>query len=302
MSLTADRQDYLLLFLLATAWGSSFTLIKVAVETIPPLSIAAGRILIGALLLLILMRARGAALPRRPRAWLKLALMGVIGIVLPFSLIGWGEARIDSGLAAILIAVVPFATILLAHVFVPDEPLSAGKLAGLGLGFLGILLLIGPAALNGLGNGLLGQSAIVAAALCYAVSSIIARRPPSLAPDVAAAGMLVTAAIVAVPVALLADHPWDLRPTPAALAAVGALGLISTAGGYVLFFRIIGRAGAGFSSFNNFLVPVMGVLWGALLLGERIDPRALLALGLILSGLAAPRLRLGRTPRRRVKS
>lgn len=293
----ASRQDYLLLLLLAAAWGSSFFLIKIAVAAIPPMTVAAGRIAIGAAVLLALLRARGAGLPRRPRAWLKLTAMGAIGIVGPFALIGWGETRIDSGLAAILIALVPFATILLAHLFVPEEPLSAGKLAGLALGFLGVVLLIGPSALRGLGGDLLGQLAIVAAALGYAVTAIVARRPPHLAPEVAAAGMLAAATVIAVPAAALIDRPWTLAPGAVPLAAVGVLGLVSTAGGYILFFRIIARAGAGFASFNNYLVPLMGVFWGAVLLDERIEPRALLTLALILAGVAAPRLWPGRAHR-----
>ena len=295
--LPASRLDYVLLLLLAAAWGSAFFLIKVAVVTIPPLSVAAGRLVIGAALLLLFARARGGRLPRSLRTWLMLAAMGAIGMVLPFTLIGWGETRIDSGLAAILISVVPFFTILLAHRFVPDEPLSPGKMIGVALGFLGVLVLIGPAALRGLGADLLAQLAIVGAAVCYAIVGVLIRRLRGLTPEIAAAGMLTAAAVVAMVAALLVDRPWSLAPTPGALTAVAALGLISTAGGYILFFRITARAGAGFASFNNYLVPVMGVLWGALLLGEQVEPRAFFALLLIFGGVAAPRL----WPRRETK-
>src|SRR3546814_17860539 len=108
MPLSANRQDYLLLLLLAAAWGSSFFLIKVAVVTIPPLTVAAGRIAIGAVLLVLFVRARGGRLPRRPRTWAMLTLMGAVGMVVPFALIGWGEPRTDTGLAAIPFLAVPF--------------------------------------------------------------------------------------------------------------------------------------------------------------------------------------------------
>lgn len=282
--------DYLLLAMLGATWGASFFMIKVAVETIPPLTVAAGRILVGAVLLLLVVRLRGAAFPRGAAAWSKLLAMGALGTVLPFFLINWGETRIDSGLAAILISAVPPATIILAHVFQHDEPLSAGNLLCVLLGGTGIVVLIGPTALEDLGGRLPAQLAVVAAALCYAGNGILARRLTGLTSDMVAAGMLLTALPISLLASFAVDRPWQLAPAGPSLLAVLALGVISTAGGYLLLFRIIARAGAGFSSFNNYLVPLFGVLWGALLLGEEPHPRALVALAIVFLGLAAPRL------------
>lgn len=282
--------DYVLLALLGATWGASFFMIKVAVENLPPLTVAAGRILVGAAVLLVIVRLRGAAFPRGAATWRKLLAMGAIGTVVPFFLINWGETRIDSGLAAILISAVPLFTIVLAHIFQHDEPLNAGNVLCVLLGVTGIVILVGPSALQEIGGRLLAQFAILGAALCYAANGIVARRLAGVSSDMVATGMLLSAALVALPASLAIDRPWQLEPDGLSILAVVALGVISTAGGYLLLFKIIARAGAGFSSFNNYLVPLFGVLWGTLLLGEQPNPRALVALAIVFLGLAAPRL------------
>ena len=187
-------------------------------------------------------------------------------------------------------AAVPFNTILLAHLFVREEPLSWGKTLGCVLGFAGVIVLIGPEALNQLGGQALAQIAVLLATICYAVNSIIARRLNHFSGETAGAGMLIAAALFAVPLSLLMDRPWELAPSETALFAVSTLGWLCTGVGYLLFFRIIARAGAGFVSLNNFMVPLFGVIWGAVVLSERLEPRAFIALLLILAGVAAPRL------------
>jgi drug/metabolite transporter (DMT)-like permease len=290
------RQDYALLVALGAVWGSSFLLIKLAVATIPPVTVATGRIAVGALALVLIVAARRQCWPRARRTWLLLAIMGVIGNVIPFSLINWGEVRIDSGLTAILMSTVPLATILLAPAFVRDEPITAAKLIGVALGMAGVAVLIGPGALVGAHGELLGQIAVTTAALCYAVNGLVARQLPPMPVEVIGAGTLLCAAIVALPVSLGADRPWHIAPSALSLAALVGLGIVNTAGGYLLLFRLVVRAGAGFASLNNFLVPLFGILWGALLLSERPRPSALVGLTLILGGLAAVRLWPRRDP------
>jgi len=285
-----SRHDYALLVALGAVWGSSFLLIKLAVATIPPVTVATGRIAVGALALVLIVAARRQPWPRAPRTWLLLAIMGVIGNVIPFSLINWGEVRIDSGLAAILMSTVPLATILLAPAFVRDEPITAGKLIGVALGMAGVAILIGPGALIGARGALLGQIAVTAAALCYAVNGLVARQLPRMPVEVISAGTLLCATVAGLPASLVADQPWQIAPSGLSLAALIGLGIVNTAGGYLLLFRLVVRAGAGFASLNNFLVPLFGVMWGMLLLSERPSPQALLGLLLIFAGLAAVRL------------
>ncbi len=288
------RDDYLQLLLLGAVWGSSFLLIKLAVETIPPITVATGRIGIGALVLVLIVAARGRPWPRDKRPWLLLFVMGLVGNIIPFSLINWGETRIDSGLTAILMSTVPLATITLAPAFVPDEPVTPGKLIGVALGMAGVAVLIGPGALSGAHSELLGEIAVTSAALCYAVNGLVARRLPQMPVEAIGAGSLLSATIIGLPVSLAADQPWQAAPSGLSLAALALLGVLNTAGGYLLLFRLVVRAGAGFASLNNFLVPLFGVMWGTMLLRERPSPRAFVGLVLIFAGLAAVRLWPGR--------
>jgi drug/metabolite transporter (DMT)-like permease len=177
------------------------------------------------------------------------------------SLINWGEVLIDSGLAAILMSTVPLATILLAPAFVRDEPITAGKLLGVALGMAGVAVLIGPGALLGAQGELLGQIAVAAAALCYAVNGLVARQLPRMPVEVISAGTLLSATLAGLPLCLAVDRPWEIAPSALSLAALVGLGIVNTAGGYLLLFRLVVRAGAGFASLNNFLVPLFGVLW-----------------------------------------
>ncbi|HXV23817.1 MAG TPA: DMT family transporter [Alphaproteobacteria bacterium] len=283
-------RDYALLVLLAALWGGSFLLIKLAVATVPPLTVAAGRTLVGALLMGAVLAMRGVRPPSDGRTWAKLALMGTVGTVLPFALISWGERHIDSGLAAILMSAVPLFTIVLAHMLRSDEKITIGKAAALVLGGVGVVVLVGPDVLRGIGGDLLGQLAVLLAALCYAVNGLTARTLTGQPAIVVAAGMLITAAMAGVPLALLIDRPWETEASALSLLAVVALGVLPTALGYLIALRIIASAGAGFASLNNYLVPVFGVFWGMVFLAEKLHPQALLALLLIFLGLAAPRL------------
>jgi drug/metabolite transporter (DMT)-like permease len=288
-------RDYLLLVALGAVWGSSFMLIKLALATIPPLTVATGRVAIGALaLILVVVAVQRQPWPATGRSWLLLGTMGVLGNVIPFSLINWGETRIDSGLAAILMSTVPLATIVLAPAFVRDEPITMGKIAGVILGMLGVMVLIGPGALTGSHGELLGQIAVTAAAVSYALNGLVARQLPQMPVAVMSAGALVCATIAGLPLTLAVDQPWQLAPSSLSLAALVGLGVINTAGGYLLLFWLTKRTGAGFASFNNFLVPLFGLAWGILLLSERPSPAALLGLMLIFAGLAAVRMWPGR--------
>jgi drug/metabolite transporter (DMT)-like permease len=271
-------QNYGLLLALGAVWGSSFMLIKLALPTIPPLTIAVGRVAVGALVLILVVAIRRHAWPRDGRSWLLLAIMGLVGNIIPFTLINWGEVRIDSGLAAILMSTVPLATIILAPAFVRDEPITAGKLIGVVLGMAGVAVLIGPGVLLGAHGELLGEIAVTVAALSYALNGLVARKLPQMPVDVISAGAMLCATLIGLPFCLVIDQPWQIAPSPSALAALLCLGIVNTAGGYLLLFRLTLCAGAGFASFNNFLVPLFGVLWGVALLGERPSPRPCSAL------------------------
>jgi drug/metabolite transporter (DMT)-like permease len=280
--------EWLLLLFLSLLWGGSFSFIKIAVAELPPFTLVLCRVALAALALQLVVRASGRRMPGSHRAWAAFAVMGLLNNVVPFSLIGWSQTHIASGLASILNATTPLWTVVLAHFLTRDERMQAGKLTGVAVGFLGVAVMIGPQALAGLGTGVLAQLAILVATLSYACSSVFGRRLRDLNPLVAAAGQLAATTAMMLPLALVFDRPWQLAaPGPATWAAVVALALLSTALAYVLFFRILGQAGATNVQLVTFLIPVTALLLGTLLLGERLELRHYLGMVLIGVGLAA---------------
>ena len=286
--------DYLWLILLAAIWGSSFMFVELALQTLPPLTIVAGRVGFGALGLALLLRARGEGLPRSLRVWGDCAVIAAIGNIAPFFLIGWGQIGVDSGLAAILMSSVPLVTAVLAHFLTNDERLTRMKVFGIAVGFIGVVTLIGPDSLGGLGRAAVSQIAIFGGACCYAMTSVYARRLSRSSAETASAGVLIMAAVMSVPMSLAVDRPWTLSPSIVSLAAVGVLGLLATAAASVILFRIVASVGSTFLSMNNYLVPLFGVLFGTAILGERLGVGVLVAMSLILAGIALTQLRAAR--------
>jgi drug/metabolite transporter (DMT)-like permease len=281
--------DYGLLLLLAALWGSSFMFIKLAVATVPAVSMTALRLVLAAAFMYLLARALGEDLPRSGRIWGVIVLAALIGNALPFTLIGWGQERIDAGLSAILMGAMPLTTAVLAHILTVDEKLSVRRAAGVVLGFSGLVVLIGPEQLERLGDHTIRQLAVLAAACCYGLNAVITRHLIGLPRNGLAAAVLLAAAAMMVPACLLAEAPWTLRPSAVSLTAIVVLAVLHTAFGQLVLFALIRRQGASFFSQINFLVPLFGVLWGALVLGERPSPNAYAALALILAGLAVAR-------------
>jgi drug/metabolite transporter (DMT)-like permease len=280
--------DWLLLIGLSLLWGGSFFFAKIAVLELPPLTVALGRVAIAAAILLTLARATGVALPATLAAWRPYALMGLLNNVIPFTLLFWGQTHIPSGLAAILNATTPLFTVLVAHVATSDEKLNAARLAGLAAGLAGVTLMIGPDVLRDLGANVLAQLACLLAAISYAFAGVYGRRfrgEPAL--RVAAGQLTASSVILVLPVALI-DQPWLLSaPSGKAIAALAGLAALSTALGYLIFFRILARAGATNVALVTFLIPVSAILLGTLVLGEQLAIRHLAGMAAIALGLAA---------------
>lgn len=284
--------EFGLLAFLGFVWGSSFLFIKIAVDHgLPPLTLATLRIGLGAMVLIALARWRGQAWPRGIGLWLRLGLLGIIGNSLPFFLIGWGEQFTTSQLAAVLMATVPLFVAVVAHLMTHDEKMSAAKIAGLVFGFAGVVVLVGVDALNGLGAQVIGQAAILCACISYSFNGVLQRRLPQIGAEMTVGIILMLGFLVMTPVWLIVDQPWQLAPDGKAIFAVIWLGILSTAFGNWLFFTIMRRVGASFASTNNFVVPIMGLGWGFFGYNEEPGVNALIALVLILIGLALPRIR-----------
>jgi drug/metabolite transporter (DMT)-like permease len=212
--------------------------------------------------------------------------MGALNNAIPFALICWGQTHIESGLTAILNAMTPIFTVLAAHA-AGQEKLTLRRLAGVGLGFLGVAVLIGPESLRHLDPTNLAEIAVLLAAVSYAAAGIWGRRLRELPIEVAAGGMLAGSTLLLLPLALLLEHPWRISPTPASLAAVAALGALSTAVAYLLYFRLLRRVGPTNLLLVTFLLPIVALALGAVFLGEHIEIGDLAGLALILAGLAA---------------
>jgi drug/metabolite transporter (DMT)-like permease len=288
---TPGLAEFVLLSLLALVWGSSFLFIKVAVDNgLPPMTLATLRIAMGAIILVGLARWRGQDWPRGRGLWVRLTFLGVIGNSLPFFLIGWGEQFTTSQLAAILMATIPLLVVVLAHLMTHDEKLSFAKVAGVLCGLAGVIVLVGVDALNGLGAQVIGQLAIIGGCLSYSLYGVNARRLPQMGAEMTVGIILALGLVVILPIALVVDRPWALAPSGSAIFAAFWLGILSTAFGNWLFFTLMRRAGASFASTNNFLVPVMGLGWGFFGYNEVPGANAVVALVLILIGLALPRI------------
>jgi len=273
------------LLCLAVIWSTSFSLMNLAVQSIPPATVTAGRMVLGAAILWAVLALRGVALPRDRSAWIGMGGVGLFGNALPFFLITWGQQHIDSGVAAILIAAMPLVTAVLAHWTLADERITPRRAVGVLLGFAGIVVLVGPAALGRLGDDLAGTLATLGAAISFAVSVVLARRFPPPSPTAGGAGSMLAGFVLILPVALVIDLPLATDPTALSLTATVALAVFPGALAALLYFRIIFDAGAGYLAMTNYLVPLLAVFWGVTLLGERLTASAAGALVLILVGI-----------------
>ena len=282
--------EWLLLLALSVLWGGSFLFIGIAVKELPPLTIVTLRVALAALALLVVVQVLGRGMPREPAAWRAFLGMGLLNNLVPFCLIVWGQTQIASGLASILNATTPLFGVVVAHLMTADEKMTGNRLAGVLFGLAGVAVMVGPAALAGLGDRLLPQLAILGAALSYAFAGVFGRRFGALGlqPLQTAAGQVSASTLMLAPVALIVERPWTLpMPGPATLAAVLALALLSTALAYILFFRILATAGATNLMLVTFLIPVSAILLGALVLGEVPQMRQFAGMALIGAGLLA---------------
>ena len=280
--------EWALLITLSILWGGSFLFGKVAVAEIPPLTLAFFRVAIAAALLWVVARAASIAMPATLSGWTPFLVLGVLNNVVPFSLILWGQQDIGVGLASILNATTPLFTVVVANAFLADERLTSGKVAGVLLGLVGVAVLVGLDTLQGLGSHVWAQLACLGAALSYGFAVTYARRFRGMPTTAVATGQLTASSLILLPIILIVDAPWALSmPSTNVWLSVLALGSVSTALAYILYFRIIETAGATNAALVTLLVPVSAILLGVILLGERLAATDLAGMALIGLGLAA---------------
>jgi drug/metabolite transporter (DMT)-like permease len=277
-------------FTLALIWGSSFLFIKVGVRELHPLYLTLGRVAAGAgavLLILVLTRTR---LPSEPRVWGHLTVIGVVGVAIPFTLFGYGEQRIPSMLAGIWNATTPLFVLPIAALVLRTERMSARRVVGILLGFVGVLVVLG--VWQGIGGATLaGQLMCMGAALCYGVAIPYQRRflsDPGLSGLAVPAGQLLTAGAVLLVIApaVAGAPPMPTRLSPDVAGSVIALGALGTGLAFVLNFRVIRFAGASVSASVTYLIPIVATVVGVLALGERLRWHQPVGAAVVLAGVA----------------
>lgn len=279
---------------LVALWGSSFLFTAISVDTVDPISVVFYRLVLGALVLALVVFARGQSFPRSARIWGGFLLMAIAGNALPFFLISWGQQTIDSGVAGMIMAIMPLMTMVFAHYFVEGETLNRYKIIGFSLGISGVALLLGPV-FEGGARALVSGIAIFTAATCYAVNAILIKRLPRFSPMVGACGVLITASLVILPFWLLLA-PENNSISQDSMMAVIWLGIGPTGIATIVLFSVIDRAGPTFLSTINYLVPVVAFFCGALLLAEPVSWHHFVALATILGGIAITRIRVTPVP------
>ena len=285
-----DRGDWTILVTLAVIWGGAFLFIGVAVRHVPPLTYVWLRLTIAAVAMWLFLKVRRQPLGLPRHVWGSILLLALLNNALPFTLFGWGQTHIASGLAAILNATTPIWGVIVAHFLTRDERMTPRKIAGVLLGVGGVVTMIGPTLLANIGTDAVAQLACITASFSYALAAVWARRFKrlGLSPMSVTTGQLTAGAAIMLPMALIVDQPWT-HPFPplTAWGAIVALALMCTAFGYVLYFKLIDSAGATNALLVKLLVPPVAILLGSLFLGEVLAPQDFIGLALIAFGLAA---------------
>lgn len=275
-----------LLAALATLWASSYTFIKIGIDTIPPITLIAARTLIAGGILVLVMRWRGIRLPRDGASWRNFAVQACLNSVIPFTLIAWAEQSIDAGLAVILNSMTPVFTFLITWLWSRHEATSLRKFAGIVLGLGGTCIIVGSQAFTHVGEELAAQLAVVLATICYAGAAIFGRNFRELDPMAPAAGSLLSGAMILLPLSLVVDRPWTLAPSEASIMALFGLAVFSTALAFVIYFRLIRTLGSVGTTAQAYLRAPIGIAIGAYFLGESLSDAAWIGLVCILGGVA----------------
>ena len=293
-------KEWVMLLTLSLLWGGSFFFVEVIISELPPLTVVFLRVVLAAVALWLFAIAIGLRPPMTIGAWTAFLIMGLLNNVIPFTLIVWGQTHIASGLASILNATTPLFTVIVAGFLLVDERRTPMKLTGVVIGFIGVILMIGPSALGGLGTDTLAQIAVLGAAASYAFAGVFGRRfkAMDIDPVVAAAGQVTASSLVLAPIAIYIDRPFSLEiPGIEVITSIIGLAIQSTAVAYILYFRILASAGATNLLLVTFLIPISAILLSSLVLGESLELIHYIGMALIGFGLSAIDGRLWRRKR-----
>lgn len=278
-------KEWLLLMVLSILWGGSFLFVEIAVKQIKPFTLVFARVSLASFVLLLIIYLTGRKMPSSPFLWLSFLILGVFNNLIPFSLIAWGQTRIDSSLAAILNATTPIFSVVLAHFLTREERMNFNRIVGVLCGWLGVIILIGIKAFKTMDIEFLSQIAILIASCSYALAAIFGRRFKDMDSIIVAAGMLCCSSIMLLPLSLIFDHPWQMQISIKTLACVISLSVVSTAFAYLIYFYILAKSGATNILLVTFLIPVSAIFLGMTILNEQLRYSDFAGMLLIFIGL-----------------
>jgi drug/metabolite transporter (DMT)-like permease len=287
-------KDWFVFILLGAIWSSSFLWIKIAIREVGPFTLVAFRVLFGLLFSLAVILIQRAPWPRGARQWLPILVLGITNVAVPFFLISWGEKSIDSAVAAILDATVPLFTIVIAQLLLHDDKITVPKLAGLLVGFAGVIVLvskdIGAAPVT-----LLGQAAVVLASLFYAGSSIFARKFTEDVPGIfRSVGPLISSTAAMWPAALLVEQPLRIPSLPITWIALLWLGILGSGLAFILLYYLIHAIGPTRATMVTYVFPLGGVVLGVTFLGEALSWQLIAGALFIILSLVIANLQSGK--------
>lgn len=278
--------DWFFLASLSVLWGGSFFFAEIALREVSALVVVWARVGLAGLILFVLVRLKGLVIPRSRTLWFSFMVMGLLNNVIPFSLIVWAQTSITGSLASIFNATTPLFTIILAHYLTRDEKITWRKILGVILGFIGVVIMMGVQAMNGLGSSLLAQGAVLLAAVSYGLAALWGRRFASMAPLVVAMGQVVCAGLIMSVPAFMFGFVQNVGVLSlSTVLALFGLALFCTVIAYVLYFKILATSGASNLMLVTFLIPLSAIALGSLLIGERLELDHVIGMLFILMGL-----------------
>ncbi|MEP3045902.1 MAG: EamA family transporter [Roseibium sp.] len=278
--------EFALLGVLALLWGSSYMWLAIALETIPPLTLIAFRVGLAALVLVAILMLRGISLPKDGKTWRQFFIQSLVNSSGPWLLLAWGQQSIDSAVASVLNSTSPLFVFLFSILFLTrsDRP-GLMQLLGVFAGVSGIILIVGAGALDSLGEAFLPQMAALLSAALYGIAALRGRQFAHLPPMVTAAGTLICASVMLVPISLIVDQPWQLDFSTSSLAAAGILSLFCTAFAFLIYFRLLNTIGPMGTASQAYLRSGIGVLLGVVFLSETLDLETFAGICLAISGV-----------------
>ena len=275
--------SFVLLFLLGLIWGSSFLFIKYTVLSLKPLTAVFLRMTVATLCLFIYLKIKKIILPIKKKDFINYFIIAVLGNVFPFFLVSWAEISINTNVTGIIMGLMPITTVFLAYFFVKEEKINFYTFLGIFIGFLGLFFLLD--VISNKNINLFPHYAVILGTISFAVATIYARKIPNFNPLYILTGSTYFACIILLPLVLIFEDPINASPTNQSIIFGIVLGILNTAIGGLIFFKLIKLTGAAFTSTVNFITPFVAVIWGYVFLNESLNSNQILGFLFILFGI-----------------